>query len=108
MKTMVATVLTAVGASACCIGPVVFSLVGAGALGAASTRLEFLRPVLLALTAVLLAGAFFVTYRRRSHSCDVNGRCPPDSNRRNKILLWLMTIVVVALLGFPYYVQWLI
>lgn len=108
MKTMVATVLAAVGASACCIGPVVFALVGAGALGAASTRLDFLRPVFLALTAVVLGGAFFVTYRRPAHSCDVNTSCPPASNRRNKLLLWVMTIVVVALSAFPYYIQWLI
>lgn len=108
MKTMIATVVTAVGASACCIGPVVFSLAGAGALGAASSRLEFLRPVFLVLTAVLLGGAFFVTYRRPADSCEVGSSCPPASNRRNKLLLWAMTFVVVALSAFPYYIQWLI
>ncbi len=108
MKTMVATVLAAVGASACCIGPVIFSLAGAGALSAASSRLEFLRPAFLALTAVLLGGAFFMTYRRPPASCDVNTACPPVSNGRNKLLLWIITIVAVALLAFPYYIQWLI
>ena len=108
MKTMVATVLTAVGASACCIGPVVFSLAGAGALSAASSRLEVLRPAFLALTVVLLGGAFFLTYRRPAESCDVHTPCPPVSNGRNKLMLWVITIVAVALTAFPYYVQWLI
>lgn len=108
MKTMVATVLTAVGASACCIGPVVFSLAGAGALSAASSRLEVFRPAFLALTVVLLGGAFFLTYRRPTDSCGVNTACPPVSNGRNKLLLWAIAIVAVALSAFPYYIQWLI
>jgi mercuric ion transport protein len=110
MKTMVASVIAAVGASACCLGPVVFSLAGAGALGAASVRLEPWRPFMLALTGVLLAGAFYNVYRRPADTaaCDANGVCPPDRNRRAKQLLWVATAIVVLLAAFPYYVGWFI
>ena len=109
MKTMVASVAAAVGASACCLGPVVFSLAGAGALGAASVRLEPLRPVMLALTGVLLAGAFYNVYRRRTlDACDANGACPPARHRRATQLLWVVTVIVVLLAAFPYYVGWFI
>ncbi len=109
MKTMVASVIAAVGASACCLGPVVFSLAGAGALGAASVRLEPLRPFMLVLTGVLLAGAFYNVYRRPAGiACDSNGACPPDRNRRAKQLLWVATVIVILLAAFPYYVGWFI
>lgn len=109
MKTMVASVVVAVGASACCIGPVVFSLAGAGALGAASVRLEPLRPVMLLLSGVLLAGAFYRVYHRPAETvCAADGTCPPVTNRRARLLLWLATAIVILLVTFPYYVNWLI
>jgi hypothetical protein len=52
MKTIVGSVIAAVGASACCLGPVVLSAMGAGALGAVAVNLEPLRPVLMVITAL--------------------------------------------------------
>ena len=63
MKTALGVIGAAVGASACCIGPVVFSLLGAGALGASAVKLEGYRPWFLGLTLVLLGVAFFSAYR---------------------------------------------
>ena len=80
-KTMMATVAAAIGASACCVGPVVLSLVGAGALGASVSRLEPLRPVFIGLTAVLLGWAFFTTYRRsRRGGWHAHRPEPPDED----------------------------
>ena len=75
MKTALAAVLTAGVASACCIGPVAFVLLGAGAFGASLSALEPYRPALLGLTAVLLGGAFFVAYRPMS-ACNTCCRDP--------------------------------
>ena len=44
MKAVVASVVVAAAASVCCIGPVVAAVLGAGVLGAASTRFEPYRP----------------------------------------------------------------
>lgn len=108
MKVVVGSLVAALGASACCLGPVVFSIIGAGALGAASTRLEPLRPVFIGLTGVLLVAGFFVTYRRNQpESCGPDETCPPQANRTAKVLLWIATFVVVLLVTFPYYVNWL-
>ena len=109
MKIVVGSIVAATAASACCLGPVLLSLVGAGALGAAAVRLEPLRPILLALTALLLAGGFYVTYRRPSTvPCGSDGSCPPSSNRKAKMMLWIATAMVILLVMFPYYVNWLI
>jgi hypothetical protein len=49
-------------ASACCIGPLVLTLLGVSG-GALAHRLEPLRPLLLVSTYGLLTGAFSLTYR---------------------------------------------
>lgn len=109
MKIVMGSIAAAVAASACCLGPVVLSLVGAGALGAAAVRLEPLRPVFLAFTGVLLLGGFYFTYRPPSGAaCGPDGSCPPASSRKARTVLWIATGIVILLVTFPYYVNWLI
>lgn len=103
MKTALAAVLAAGVASACCIGPVAFVLLGAGAFGASLSALEPYRPVLLGLTTVLLGGAFYVAYRPTS-DCDA---CSPASRTRTRIAVWIAAALAVALVTFPYYVEYL-
>src|SRR5260370_2556736 len=54
MKAVVGSVVAGVVASACWLGPVLFATLGAGALGAASIRLEPYRHWFIGLTAWLL------------------------------------------------------
>jgi mercuric ion transport protein len=103
MKAALAAVLAAGVASACCIGPVAFVLLGAGAAGASLSALEPYRPVLLGLTAVLLGGAFYVAYRPTS-DCDA---CSPSSRTRTRIAVWIAAALVTAFVTFPYYVEYL-
>lgn len=103
MKTAVAAVLAAGIASACCIGPVAFVILGAGAFGASLAVLEPYRPVLLGLTAVLLGGAFYVACRP-TRGCDA---CSPVSRRRTRIAVWIAAALAAALVTFPYYVGYL-
>ena len=103
MKTALAAVVAAGVASACCIGPVAFVLLGAGAFGASLAALEPYRPVLLSATALLLAGAFCVAYRPTSE-CD---RGSPALRKRTRIAVWLAAALVAALVSFPYYVEYL-
>jgi mercuric ion transport protein len=86
VKGVVGSVVAAVAASTCCIGPVVFSLAGAGALSAASTRFEPYRPWFVAMTVVLLGLAFYAAYRpvRTEADCD-DDACEPGSNRTARI-----------------------
>ncbi len=108
MKAVVGSVVAAVAASACCLGPVLLTMIGAGALGAAAASLERYRPVFLVLTAVLLGGAFLVTYRPGRQVCAADGTCTPSSRRTTKIVLWVATVAVLLLAAFPYYVNWLL
>lgn len=95
----------AIVASLCCIGPVLFVTLGVGA--GLATRFEPLRPAFTVLTLALLAVGFYVVYGRRpatavGEACSTNGSCAvPGNRRRDKLVLWIATIVAVVLLAFP-------
>jgi mercuric ion transport protein len=100
-----AAVASALGASVCCILPVVVALLGVGsaALGA---KLEPFRPFFLAMTALLLGLAFYRAYK--PIECAPGEACAvPTNRRRNRILLWVVAVVALALVAFPYYATWL-
>lgn len=108
MKLALATIGGALGASACCIGPVVFSLIGAGALSAASVRLEPYRPWLIAFTVVLVGTAFYSAYRPVRDEACTDGTCAPQSKRPLKILAWIVAALAAILIAFPYYIGWFV
>ncbi|MGV3516610.1 mercuric transporter MerT family protein [Luteitalea sp.] len=103
MKVAVAAVLAAGAASACCIGPLAFVLLGVGAFGASLAVLEPYRPALIVLTAVLLGAAFRVTYGRKA-DC---GACSSPSRSRARTVVWIAAVLTVTLVTFPYYVGFL-
>jgi mercuric ion transport protein len=109
MKTAIGAIGAAVAASACCIGPVVFSLLGAGALGASAVKLEAYRPWFLGLTLVLVGAAFYSAYRPAANdTCAADGTCTPGSKRTAKIMVWIAAAVAVLLIAFPYYIGYLL
>ena len=105
MRTKVAlggSILAAIAASLCCLGPLVAIALGLSTFGAAAA-FESMRPYLLGLTALLLVGPFYLTYRRRQVRCE-DGSCQVrGASRASEIMLWLATIGVIAFATFPYY-----
>lgn len=95
-------------ASLCCIGPLLFVTLGVGA-GLASA-FEPLRPAFTVATVALLAVGFYVVYGKRPAVVTHDAACAPDEtcaiprNRtRDRVLLWVATVVALVLLTFP---QW--
>jgi mercuric ion transport protein len=102
--TLLASVIAAITASLCCLGPIVVAVVGLGSFGAAAV-FEAWRPYLLGLTFGLLGLGFYFTYRKPEVHCADGSVCAtrPSVGRWNKILLWLATGLVIAFAAFPYY-----
>lgn len=101
-------VVSAFLASLCCLGPLVFALLGIGGAGLLM-RFEPYRPYFTVLTLGLLGLGFYFTYRtpRVANTAAVEGgpECAcehPKSNRLGRILLWVATVLVVGFLSFPY------
>jgi copper chaperone CopZ len=96
-------VAAALAASACCVGPLVFVVLGLGAFGAAAA-LETARPYLLGAAVLLLAFGFYRTYFRRAEACAPGEHCStPGVSRVSRVSLWLATAAVVAFALSPYY-----
>lgn len=101
---LVAGVLAALGASACCAGPLILLLLGVGGGWASHLiALEPLSPYLTALTVLLLGAAFCNLYLRR-RVCAPGDACANDRVIKNqRIMFWLVAVPVVLLLTFPLY-----
>lgn len=97
-----ASVAAAIGASLCCILPILAAVTGAGAI-AAGVAFEQWRPYLLGLTAVLLSGGVFLALRDK-RACAVGSLCAAKPmSRWNHVPLGILAAGVVALTAFPYY-----
>lgn len=97
----------AVGASVCCVVPLVLVLMGiSGAWIANLTALDAWRPWFSATTLVCLGWAFWTLYRPASR-CGADGACiDPVQLRRRRSWLWIATGLIAMLLLFPYYIGW--
>jgi copper chaperone CopZ len=98
--TTTGAIMAAIIASLCCIGPVVIALIGIGSIGVFAA-FEPVRPYFIGLTVVLLALAFYFTYRKREVIC-ADGTCEIKSaGRWNKIAVWFATFVAAIAIAFP-------
>lgn len=102
--TLLAGVLSALGASACCAGPLILLLLGVGGGWASHlVALEAYRPYFTALTHLFLGLAFYTLYVRRP-ICQPAKACAVDHVIRNqRRLFWCAEISVTLLLTFPLY-----
>jgi mercuric ion transport protein len=97
------SVLSAIAASLCCIGPLVTVVVGASGFAAAGLFAQW-RPLFLTIAALMLAAAWYLTYRHsKADHCSAEG-CPQNPVAKwNKVILWLATAFVIAIVAFPTY-----
>ena len=100
----VGSLLAAIAASSCCIGPLVALVLGVGG-AAATSRLQTWRPVFLAVTFVLLAVAWYLTYRQpNAEACGEAATCAARrSGKSGKFVLWAGTVLAIALAAVPLY-----
>ncbi len=133
------SLISALLASVCCIGPVFFAAigVGAGASGLLADTARFLawltpfRPIFIGFTYIFLGIGFYRAYRKvvcQGERCNsdintvgiypasrasVEGEAPsgfaggggdasPCNRRRDRIILWFITILVTILILYPY------
>ena len=100
-------VTAAVGASLCCLGPLLLLALGVGGAWIGNlTVMERYRPILMAATFLFLGLAFARIYRKpKEDACASGSSCPPNAGRRNKVLLWIVTALVLGLLALPYVIS---
>ncbi|MCA0369021.1 MAG: mercury transporter MerT [Proteobacteria bacterium] len=104
MWLVVAGLAAAIGASSCCVLPLVlFALGVSGAWIGNVTVLAPYQPYFVVAAVAFLGVGFFRVYRRPRTACAEDGTCArPGSTRLVKIALWAATVLVAIAVAFPY------
>lgn len=96
-------ILAGVGASVCCVGPLLLLSLGIGGAWIAHLiALEPYRPIFAVLAVVFLALAFRRLYLV-PQSCTVGDDCAADRTRNvQRILFWVLTPITLGLIASPW------
>jgi copper chaperone CopZ len=96
-----ASAASVMAASFCCLVPVGVMVLGLGGVVGAELFAKW-RPLLLALSFILLSLAWYFTWYKPGAAC-AQGKdcCTPPLERWNKLFLSLSTVLLVAIAGFP-------
>jgi mercuric ion transport protein len=99
---LLAGVAAGIGASVCCVGPLVLLSLGiSGAWIGNLTALEPYRPIFVGLTLLFLGLAFRKLYLV-PRACTPEDSCAePRVTRRQRLTFWTVTILLLCLLMVP-------
>ena len=101
---MIAAVIAAIGASLCCIGPLVLLALGIGGTWMSNlTAMEPYRPIFIGITLVFIFLAFRKLYLIPRQCAPGDACAIPSTLRNQRIIFWVVSVVLIALLTFPYY-----
>lgn len=100
---LVAGILAAIAASACCLGPLVLLALGvSGAWISSLTALEPYRPIFIGFTLLFLAAAFYRLYPA-NRVCTPGSTCAdPRTLNRRRLAFWIIAVVALGLIAVPW------
>jgi mercuric ion transport protein len=103
-SSILAGALAAIGASVCCVGPLVLLMLGvSGAWISHLTAFEPFRPYFIGLTLLFLFLAFRKLYLVK-RACATGEACEDDKLlNRQRFIFWFLTVPLLLLVAFPWY-----
>lgn len=104
----IGALFAAIGASACCVGPLLLLSLGIGGVWMSTlTSMETVRPFFLIATLVFIGLAFRKLYLVEN-TCNADEACALYSVKRSqRILFWVGSTLLIGLLAFPWYAPFL-
>ncbi len=104
---LAAGALAAIGASLCCVAPLVLLALGiSGAWIATLTALEPYRPVFVVLTLLFLGSAFRRLYLVPPVCAPGTPCADPSTVKRQRLTFWLVALPLLGLLAVPWLAPW--
>lgn len=99
---LIAGALTAIGASVCCVGPLVLLALGvSGAWVGSLTAMEPYRPIFIGLT-LLFLGLVFRKLYLVPQVCAPGTPCAnPHTLKRQRLTFWSVAVLLLVLLAVP-------
>ena len=99
---LVAGVLTGIGASLCCVGPLVLLALGiSGAWIGNLTALEPYRPIFIGLTLLFLGLAFRSLYLVPQVCAPGTPCAEPQTSKRQRLTFWMVAVLLLGVLAVP-------
>jgi mercuric ion transport protein len=107
-RSLLLAILAGIGASACCLGPLLLLSLGIG--GAWVGNLTAMQPYsgyFTAATLIALALVFKKLYFNNKQ-CQQDSVCAnPNVLRSQRIIFWLVSIILISMISFPYYADYI-
>ncbi len=102
-QTLMAAVLAGIGASLCCVAPLLLLSLGIGGAWVATlTAFEPLRPIFLGFAALFIGLSFRKLYLTNP-TCEIGKPCAEQEViRKQRFIFWSVTIPLIGLLAFPW------
>jgi mercuric ion transport protein len=100
----IGTALAAIGASICCVGPLLLLSLGiGGAWMSTLTSMESVRPFFILLTLVLVGLGYHKLYVLPD-SCEAGTVCAlPEEKHKQRMIYWIGSALILLLLTCPWY-----
>ncbi|MCW8863578.1 MAG: mercuric transporter MerT family protein [Colwellia sp.] len=108
-RPLLLAIVAGIGASACCIGPLLLLSLGLGGAWVGNlTAMEPYSGYLTAITLVILAMVFHKLYVAPKQ-CNEGEVCAnPKVLKNQRIIFWIVSIILIAMMSFPYYADYTI
>jgi mercuric ion transport protein len=102
-QTLIAAVLAGIGASLCCVAPLLLLSLGIGGAWVATlTAFEPWRPIFLGLAALFIGLSFRKLYLTHP-ICETGKPCAEEAViRKQRFIFWSVTLPLIGLLAFPW------
>jgi mercuric ion transport protein len=100
---LVGGMLASIGASACCVGPLLLLSLGIGGAWIGNlTALEPYRPVFIVLVLVFIGLAFQQLYFVKQ-GCDSEANCAADRTKKvQRLIFWITAPLLLGLVAVPW------
>ena len=106
--TLIGGGLAALAASACCLGPLILVSLGIGGAWVSNlTMLEPYRPIFIGIALICMGLAYRKIYSAKpAGNCLTDTLCAnPQTNRNYRIIFWIVSVLVLIALLYPYFVS---
>jgi mercuric ion transport protein len=103
-QAMIASVLSGIGASLCCVAPLVLLSLGIGGAWVTTlTAFEPVRPIFIGF-ALLFTGLSYRKLYLTTQTCELGKPCADDKViSKQRFIFWGVTIPLLGLLAFPWF-----
>jgi mercuric ion transport protein len=100
---LIAGLLAAIGASVCCVGPLVLLALGiSGSWVGSLTAMEPYRPIFIGLTLLFLGLAFRKLYLVPQVCAPGMPCADPRTIQRQRLMFWVVAVFLLGLLAVPW------